>query len=112
MRMRTFLAGLLTLVASTTIVGFRSVGAAGAAVVNANPATSVSSAAQDGVWICHFAGHEGPNSGDFVTFFAPPNTIACDAEGGNPIHVGRSACWNGHKAAARFGKDCDTTDQP
>jgi hypothetical protein len=60
------------------------------------------------VWICHFPGHEG----DFVTFRGPPNTVVCDEEGGLVLHVGRPACWEGHAAVARFGKDCDTTDQP
>ena len=111
MKTRTFLTAVLSLVASLALVGFRSVGTPGDAAMNAKFALPGSPTA-DGVWVCHFNGHEGPNSHDFVTFFAPPNTVVCDEEGGNPIHVGRAACWNGHQAIARFGKDCDTTDQP
>jgi hypothetical protein len=112
MKQRSFLPVVLSLVASLALVGFRSLAAPGDAAVRPTVALPISPSADDGVWICHFNSHDGPNSPDFVTFFAPPNTFVCTDEGGNPIHVGRAACWNGHQAIARFGKDCDTTDQP
>ena len=114
MKNRTFLAGAVTLLATLPIVGFRSIGAPAHAPVDAEFVLTVSPSA-DGVWICHFTDHQGPNSGDFVTFSSPPNTTVCDLEDGNTIHVDRQACKNGHQATARFGspaKDCDTTDQP
>ena len=111
MKLRSFLPSVLALIASLTLVGFRAAGTPVDHRVNASFSFAFPGPT-DGVWICHFAGHEGPNSHDFVTFNSPPNTTACDEEGGNPIHVARAACWHGHDAIARFGKDCDTTDQP
>ena len=62
------------------------------------------------VRICHFPGHEGPVSHDFVTGVQQGGVpVVCDAEGGLAMWVSRDACKDGHAAINRLGTTCDAT---
>src|SRR5438874_1270991 len=64
------------------------------------------------VLICHFEGHEGPRTHDFVTGTQDGDVHpVCDSEGGIAIWVSRKACREGHAAINRLGNDCDA-EQP
>jgi hypothetical protein len=71
-----------------------------------NPASNSRSGSPSAkVTICHFEGHQGALSGDFVTNNSntnPGGQPACASLGGNAITVAPSACWNGHHAVARY----------
>lgn len=60
------------------------------------------------VRICHFQGHEGPVSHDFVTGVQQGGVPAvCNAEGGLAMWVSRDACKEGHAAINRLGETCE-----
>jgi len=60
------------------------------------------------VRICHFHGHEGPVSHDFVTGVQQGGVPeVCNAEGGLAMWVSRDACKEGHAAINRLGTTCD-----
>jgi hypothetical protein len=62
------------------------------------------------VRICHFQGHEGPVSHDFVTGVQQGgDPVVCNAEGGLAMWVSRDACKEGHAAINRLGTTCDAT---
>jgi hypothetical protein len=59
------------------------------------------------VRICHFRGHEGPVSHDFVTGVQDGGEPSvCNAEGGLAMWVSRDACSDGHGAINRLGTTC------
>jgi len=60
------------------------------------------------VRICHFPGHQGPVSHDFVTGVQQGGVPGvCNAEGGLAMWVSRDACKEGHAAINRLGTTCD-----
>jgi hypothetical protein len=60
------------------------------------------------VRICHFPGHEGPVTHDFVTGVQDGGIPQiCNSEGGLAMWVSRQACKEGHNAINRLGTDCD-----
>ena len=62
------------------------------------------------VRICHFRGHEGPVSHDFVTGVQQgEEPTVCNAEGGLAMWVSRDACSDGHAAINRLGTTCEGT---
>ena len=62
------------------------------------------------VRICHFRGHEGPVSHDFVTGVQDGGEpTICNDEGGLAMWVSRDACSDGHAAVNRLGTTCGGT---
>ncbi len=116
--MRPLLASVgVVLVTSVFVVGCSrdsSLPSAPAAVSSAQSSTNAvvgQDVGQPGqIRICHFRGHEGPVSHDFVTGVQQgEEPTVCNAEGGLAMWVSRDACTDGHAAIDRLGTTCDGT---
>jgi len=109
--------GGVVLVTTVFVVGCRRESSlpAAPAAISTSPSGTNAVVGQDvgqpgQIRICHFRGHEGPVSHDFVTGVQQGEEPAvCNAEGGLAMWVSRDACNDGHAAINRLGTTCDGT---
>jgi hypothetical protein len=119
--MRASLTGVVVVLVTTVFVVGCSQGSSptvAPSAISTSPSSTTAVVGQDvgqpgQVRICHFQGHEGPVSHDFVTGVQQGEVPAvCNAEGGLAMWVSRDACEEGHAAINRLGTTCDGAQAP